>query len=87
MKKKNCHIALVVDNAPCHPTLKNLTNVELVFLPPNTTSKTQPMDQGVIQNLEVHYRKRVVLRQLSAIDNKHEFSISVLCALRLLQQS
>ncbi|XP_053404457.1 tigger transposable element-derived protein 4-like [Mercenaria mercenaria] len=86
MKRRGRRITMVVDNAPCHPKLENLSNIELIFLPPNTTSKTQPMDQGVIQNLKVHYRKRVVLRQLSAIDNDHDFTLSVLDALRLLQQ-
>ena len=57
MKKKNRKIALVVDNCPAHPQIPGLQSVELVFLPPNTTSKTQPMDQGIIQNLKVHYRK------------------------------
>ncbi|XP_053391040.1 tigger transposable element-derived protein 4-like [Mercenaria mercenaria] len=87
MKRRGRRIAMVVDNAPCHPKLQNLSNIELIFLPPNTTSKTQPMDQGMIQKLKVHYRKRVVLRQLSAIDNGHDFTLSVLYALRLLQQS
>ncbi|XP_037774932.1 tigger transposable element-derived protein 7-like [Penaeus monodon] len=44
-------IALIIDICPAHPTLFNLTNVQLVFLPPNTTSILQPMDQGVIQSL------------------------------------
>lgn len=34
------------DNASSHPNLK-LSNIELVFLPPNTTSETQPLDQGI----------------------------------------
>ncbi|XP_063598617.1 tigger transposable element-derived protein 6-like [Penaeus indicus] len=38
-------IALIIDNCPAHPTVSNLTNVQLVFLPPNTTSILQPMDQ------------------------------------------
>ena len=41
-------IALVVDNCPAHPSIDNLVSVDLIFLPPNTTSKLQPMDQGVM---------------------------------------
>ena len=40
-----------VDNCPAHPNVDNLQAIELVFLPPNTTSKTQPMVQGVIRAL------------------------------------
>ena len=38
-------IALIVDNCPAHPDVNDLRAIELVFLPPNTTSHTQPMDQ------------------------------------------
>ena len=41
-------VALVVDNCPSDLEVENLKAIKLVFLPPKTTSKTQPMDQGVI---------------------------------------
>ncbi len=41
-------VAVLVDNCPAHPEVTELKAINLVFLPPNTTSKTQPMDQGVI---------------------------------------
>ena len=31
-------IVLIIDNCPAHPSISNLTNIHLVFLPPNTTS-------------------------------------------------
>ena len=46
-------IALILDNAPCHPSIV-LPNVELIFLPPNTTAKTQPLDAGIIRSLKLH---------------------------------
>ena len=55
---------MIVDNCPAHPKVQGLKAIKLIFLPPNTTSKTQPMDQGVIQNLKLHYRKLVILQQL-----------------------
>ena len=42
------NVAFVIDNCPAHPHIDNLKAIKLYFLPPNTTSKTQPMDQGVI---------------------------------------
>ena len=37
-------IALINDNCPTHPTISNLANVQIVILPPNTTSILQPME-------------------------------------------
>ena len=53
--KDKRRIALVLDNATYHPSVA-LSNIKLVFLPPNTTSHTQPMDQGIIANFKRHYR-------------------------------
>ena len=33
-------IALIVDNCSGHPIVDGLKAIELIFLPPNTTSKT-----------------------------------------------
>ena len=49
-------IALIIDNCTAHPHVENLKWVELIFLPPNTTSHTQPKDQGVIRALKAKYR-------------------------------
>ena len=51
-KKENRKVVLIVDNCPAHPITEGLRAVELVFLPPNITSKTQPMNQGVIHPLK-----------------------------------
>ena len=53
-------VVLFIDNCPAHPEIKKLTNINLIFLPPNTTSVLQQMDQGVIRNLKAHYRRRFV---------------------------
>ena len=50
MRKKQRKIALIIDNCPAHPKIPGLQAVDLVFLPPNTTSKTQPRDQGIVQS-------------------------------------
>ena len=46
--KQKRKITLLVDNAPGH-IADDYDNIELVFLPPNTTSKLQPLDQGIIK--------------------------------------
>ena len=61
-------IALIVDNCPAHPIVDGLKAIELIFLPPNTMSKTQPMDQGVIKSLKVFYRHSIIKRYIANID-------------------
>ena len=61
------NILLLVDNCSAHPNIQK-SNVKLVFLPPNTTSKLQPCDAGIIQNVKMIYRKRLVRHVLSLMD-------------------
>ena len=55
---QNRHALLFLDNCPSHPIVE-LSHTKLVFLPKNTTSKTQPLDQGIIKTLKTLYHKRV----------------------------
>ena len=48
MKNEKRKIILLADNAPCHFSNDNMTNVKLHFLPPNTTSHIQPLDASSI---------------------------------------
>jgi hypothetical protein len=50
-------ILLLVDNAPGHPTTvcDYNQNIKVIFLPTNTTSIIQPMDQGLIQIFKKYY--------------------------------
>ena len=68
------NVALVIDNCPAHP------HIELFFLSPNTTSITQPMDQGVIRSLKAKYRANVVrkiIRSLEKISLLHGMQMMV----------
>ncbi|KAE8240346.1 hypothetical protein A4X13_0g7846 [Tilletia indica] len=51
-------VCLLLDNASSHDSSVETRNVELIFLPPNTTSVIQPLDQGIIRSLKVHYRHK-----------------------------
>lgn len=39
-------VAILVDNASVHKLKETFSHIKLVFLPPNTTSKLQPLDAG-----------------------------------------
>lgn len=75
---------LLVDNAPGHPIDLEHENIKVVFLPKNTTSLLQPLDQGIISTFKALYIKlsfRHILEQidsnasLSVIDAWKKFSI------------
>ena len=81
-------IALLIGNCPAHPSVSDLTKVQLVFLPPNTNSVLQQMDQGVMRSLKTHCRGTVV-RQLCRTLNKMKMlqKISILQAMKILVSS
>ena len=75
-------VVLIVDDCPAHPRVKDLEAINLVFLPPNTISKTQLMDQGVIRALKAHYRSKAVQMYVTAIENNRPIpNISILVAM------
>lgn len=85
-------IVLFLDNAGSHPHDLHLKNVKQIFLPPNTTSICQPLDQGVIQNFKFHYRSLILKHTLSSmggVDSASELSksIDVLEALYFIKAS
>ena len=87
-EKENRKVVLIVDNCPAHPIIEGLKAVELVFLPLNTTSKTQPMDQGVIRSLKAKYRRKIIQRLIRAVDMEKTFpETSILVAMQLLQSA
>ena len=65
LTKVNLKILLLV---AAHPHVSTLKNIQLEFLPPNTTSLIQPMDQGIIKSLKTLYRKELVHMTLAYIE-------------------
>ncbi|XP_055585228.1 tigger transposable element-derived protein 1-like [Uranotaenia lowii] len=66
-KGEEFHAFLIVDNVPGHPPLE-YPNVKVIFLPPNTTSLIQPLDQGIIANFKKLYIGRTMRFILEAIE-------------------
>ena len=77
-------VLLCLDNFSGHPPELQLDNIQLLFFPPNTTSNSQPMDQGIIKNLKHHYKKILLRRQLEAMDMGKEFEFTLLDALHVV---
>jgi hypothetical protein len=85
MKRRGRSIVLLGDNVPTHTVedaevdeelgfkVIDLSNVKLIFLPANTTSVVQPLDQGIIAAVKAHYRRLLVrwlLTEAGVAENK-----------------
>ena len=89
LSSSNHKILLFMDNAGCHPDdlSGKFSNINICFLPANTTSTLQPLDLGVIQNFKVHYRQYILRDVLSKIDECDSASdvvksVNILVAIR-----
>jgi len=81
-------IALLLDNAPGHTKMPLLTAVKIFFFPPNSTSKLQPMDQGIIRSLKSHYRREFVrLGLIETMERKQAFNWTILDAMYAVRRA
>lgn len=67
-------VLLFLDNACSHPRELKIKNVKIIFLPPNTTSVCQPLDQGIIQNFKFYYRHLILKHILTKIEDVQSLS-------------
>ena len=58
MVAKKRKVLLLLDNFAGHMVEYKPVNVELLFLPPNTTSRLQPLDGGIIRAFKAHFKRR-----------------------------
>ena len=87
-QKENRKIALIIDNCLAHLTIADLSNVKLIFLPPNTATVSQPMGQEVVKCLKAFYRRRLLHLMIKRSEQGQDLpKISILRALQLLVAS
>ena len=59
---------LLVDNTLSHLDVDSLQSddgkIFCVYLPPNTSSLIQPMDQGILENIKRRYKRDLLFRLL-----------------------
>ena len=61
---------LLLDNCSAHPPGSTLQGgkIRAYFLPPNTTSKIQPLDLGVIASFKCHYGRHLMQKAILETD-------------------
>lgn len=65
-------VLLIMDNCSAHISVQQLPvlrNTTVKYLHPNTTSKIQPCDAGIIRSFKAYYRRRFNQKLLDAIDD------------------
>ena len=83
-------VLLLVDNFSGHqvPNVGSRLRVtRLEFLPPNTTSRFQPMDAGIIASFKAQYRKLLIQYQIDCISTGKSFEIDVYQAVTMLEKA
>ena len=69
LRQEHRNIILFMDNAPCHPRDLEFSNIKIAWLPCNTTSKTQPLDAGIIKVWKVNVRRKLLRYVCSQLDS------------------
>ncbi|XP_006005322.1 tigger transposable element-derived protein 4-like [Latimeria chalumnae] len=77
VQRQKRKVLLFVDNCPAHSHTDNLQATTMVFLPPNTTPKLQPMDQGIIKCLMQHYHRQLIQHMLNCFECKQDTTINL----------
>ena len=91
MRGQGRKVLLLMDNFSGHELavqlvggVQGLSNVRIAWLPPNTTSEWQPMDQGIIASFKLQYRRQWVafmVREYNA-DKNPQKTVNLLKAIQ-----
>ena len=83
-------VILRLDNCSAHGNAENipsLSNVNIFFLPPNTTSNIQPMDSRIIAALKKRYRHKQMERAVDLADEniKDIYNVDILTTMKWIK--
>ena len=80
----------LLDNCSAHESeesLPSLDIVEVIYLPPNTTSKPQPLDAGIIASAKTRYSRYQYERDLDCLDASESniYKVDLLTAMKAMR--
>uniref|UniRef100_H3AJP3 HTH CENPB-type domain-containing protein n=1 Tax=Latimeria chalumnae TaxID=7897 RepID=H3AJP3_LATCH len=84
-RKMECQkhkMVVFIDNCPVHLTVATLKATTVIFLPPNFTSKLQPMDQGIIKSFKQNYRCLLLQHVIACFESWENTEINLLQAIQ-----
>ncbi|KAF7685302.1 Tigger transposable element-derived protein 6 [Cucumispora dikerogammari] len=67
-KRQKKNILLLMNNCFFHKITYSPSNIELVFLPKNSTSKTQPLDSGIIRSFKAKFYEYQMKKVVMSLD-------------------
>lgn len=66
-KQQKRNVLLLLDNCSSHFNIP-LSNIRLLFIPPNTSSIIQPLDAGIIKTFKDNYRNKLLMMMLGDLN-------------------
>jgi hypothetical protein len=80
-------IIILLDNFSGHDVKREFENIIIIFLPPNTTSRTQPLDAGIISAFKHRYRLKLmdyIITRAYSTNGEAPFSLKEITCARIL---
>ena len=90
LKTEDRHILVVIDGATGHKKDKKafeMSNIEFLYLPSNTTSLTQPLDRGIIAAVKMHYRRLFLRKRIEMLNKGSDFTPNLLRGMRMFKDA
>lgn len=69
--KANQKVLLLLDNCTAHGnngTAPELNHIDVLYLPPSTISRLQPLDAGIVLTVKKAFRRRLLFRVFENIE-------------------
>ena len=71
LQKKNWKVLLMCDQVSSH-FIKEFSNIQIELLMVNTTSKLQPLDQGILRSMKMQYKASLACKLMLYLDEGYE---------------
>ncbi|CAB5377698.1 unnamed protein product [Rhizophagus irregularis] len=71
-KKEKSRVTIFCATNATDETQEKLDSIDVKFLPPNTTTKLQPCDAGIIHSFKCHYKRLFLQNWINAYDDMQD---------------